>query len=240
VASNAYKPNFFNALPAYQGMGFTESHFPAEFTGARSTYLHLGEVGVEEYLFDAPLFEQNLQFIRDHKNAHPDQPLFNYLLTIYGHTPHLLDPEKRPELISLHSDFPDEQLTRAVNQFYYRTEAIANYVNQLLAIDADSLIILIADHVPPLDNGPNAYNALRYLDNRDNSYYYNRIAILENGKTTVYPALHHYELPALILNYASSGAYCRQQACTFNGSGQPMVREAYMERYLRLMAHAAE
>ncbi len=240
VASNAYKPNFFNALPAYQGIGFTESHFPAEFTGARTSYLHLGDVGVEEYLFDAPLLEQNLHFVRDHKTTHPDQPLFNYLLTIYGHTPHLLDPDKRPERITLQSDFPDEQLTRAVNQFYYRTEAIAGYIKQLLAIDADSLIILIADHVPPLDNGPNTYNALRYLDNRDHSYYYNRIAILENGKATVYPELHHYELPSLILDYASSGAYCHEHACGFSATGQQLAREAYMERYLRLMAHAAE
>ncbi|HEY0633862.1 MAG TPA: sulfatase-like hydrolase/transferase [Gammaproteobacteria bacterium] len=240
VASNAYKPNFFNALPAYQGIGFTESHFPAEFTGARTSYLRLGDVGVEEYLFDAPLFEQNLNFVREHKARHPEQPLFNYLLTIYGHTPHLLDPVRRPQRIVLDSSYPDEQLDRAVNQFYYRSEAVAAYVNQLLAIDSNSLIILIADHVPPLDNGPNTYEALRYLDNRDNSYYYNRIAILENGTATVYPELHHFELPALILNYASKGAYCRQQACSFTAPDQSLAREAYMERYLQLMAHAAE
>jgi len=240
VASNTYKPNFFNALPAYQGAGFTDSYFPAEFSAARETYLKIGNPGVEEYLFDRSLFEQNLQFVRAHRQEHPGQPLFNYVLTIYGHTPHLLDPEQRPERIGLVSHYPDDHLQRAVNQFYYRTEAIASYVNQLLEIDRDSLIILVSDHVPPLRNGPNTYNALRYLDNRKNSYYYNRIAILENGKAKVYPELRHYELPSVILDYLSDGAYCRTHSCAFLGKTQRVSREAYAERYLRLMAHAAQ
>jgi phosphoglycerol transferase MdoB-like AlkP superfamily enzyme len=240
VASNTYKPNFFNALPGYQGTGFSDSYFPEEFSGARKTYLKLGDPGVEEYAFDRPLFEQNLQFIRSHQQERPDQPLFNYVLTIYGHTPHLLDRKQRPERIKLVSNYPDDHLQRAVNQFYYRTEAIAAYVNELLAMDKDSLIVLVSDHVPPLRNGPNTYNALRYLDNREDSYYYNRIAILENGKARVYPAMHHYELAPLILDYVSEGAYCRKHACAFQDKSQRVSREAYMERYLRLMAHAAE
>jgi phosphoglycerol transferase MdoB-like AlkP superfamily enzyme len=240
VASNTYKPNFFNALPAYQGAGFTDSYFPEEYSAARKTYLKLGDPGVEEYVFDKALFEQNLQFIRAHQQEHPGQPLFNYVLTIYGHTPHLLDPAQRPERIELVSHYPDDHLHRAVNQFYYRTEAIAAYVNQLLALDKDSLVILVSDHVPPLRNGPNTYKALGYLDNRENSYYYNRIAILENGKARVYPEMRHYELPPLILNYLSEGAYCRKHACAFLDSSRRVSREAYMGSYLRLMAHAAQ
>ena len=240
VASNPYKPNFFNALPGYQGTGFGEIYFPEEFTASQKTYLHVGEPGVEEYVFDKTLFDENLLFIRTHRREHPDQPLFNYVLTIYGHTPHLLNPGLRPERIELVSNYPDDHLTRAVNQFYYRTEAIAAYVNQLLALDKESLIILVSDHVPPLRNGPNTYNALHYLDNRQDSYFYNRIAIIENGKARVYPAMHHYELPPLILNYVSGGAYCRSHACAFLDGSQRMAREAYMKHYLRLMAHAAE
>jgi hypothetical protein len=240
VASNAYKPDFFNALPAYQGMGFSESYFPEEFSGTRETYLKLGDAGVEEYAFDQTLFEQNLQFVRSHQQEHPDQPLFNYMLTIYGHTPHLLDPELRPEFIQLDSHYPDDHLQRVTNQFFYRTEAIAAYVNRLLEIDKNSLIILVSDHVPPLRNGPNTYNALGYLDNRENSFYYNRMAILVNGKAMVFPAMFFYELPPLILDYLSENAYCREHPCAFLDSSQRVPREAYKERYLRLMAHAAE
>lgn len=240
VATNTYKPNFFNALPAYQGMGFSDSYFPREFSPVGESYLHVGDPGLEEYVFDQVLFEQNLEFLRSHRQEHPDQPLFNYVLTIYGHTPHLLDPEKRPERIELESDYPDDHLHRAVNQFYYRTEAIAAYVEQLLAMDRDSLIILVSDHVPPLRNGPNTYKALRYMDNRENSYFYNRLAIFENGEAKVYPVIHHYELAPLVLDYLSDGAYCRKHACAFLDGAQRMPREAYMEQYMRLMAHAAE
>jgi phosphoglycerol transferase MdoB-like AlkP superfamily enzyme len=200
----------------------------------------VGDPGVEEYLFDRSLFRQNLEFVRNHQRDHPDQPLFNYVLTIYGHTPHLIDTDRRPELIELYSPYQDDHLQRAVNQFYYRTEAIAEYLNQLLAVDRDSLIILVSDHVPPLRNGPNTYEALHYLDNREHSYYYNRLAVLESGKAKVYPVMHHYELPTLVLNYLSDGEYCRSHPCAFSDSPLHMPREAYMERYLRMMAHAAE
>ncbi len=117
---------------------------------------------------------------------------------------------------------------------------VAAYVNELLAMDKDSLIILVSDHVPPLRNGPNTYKALRYLGDREDSYYYNRIAILESGKAQVYPAMRHYELAPLILNYLSDGAYCRKHACAFRDPSQRAPREAYRERYLQLMALAAE
>jgi phosphoglycerol transferase MdoB-like AlkP superfamily enzyme len=240
VASNAYKPNFFNTLAAYQGAGFAERYFPEAYSAARETYLKLDDPGVEEYGFDRPLLERNLAFVRAHQQQHPDQPLFNYVLTIYGHTPHLLDPARRPERIGLASHYPDDHLQRSVNQFYYRTEAIAAYLERLREIDPDSLVILVSDHVPPLRNGPNTYKALGYLGNREDSTYYNRIAILENGRPHVYPELRHYELPALVLDYLSDGAYCREHACAFREGGRREAREAYRERYLRLIAHAAQ
>lgn len=240
VASNTYKPDFFNALPGYQGAGFSDSYFPEEFSAARETYLKLGDPGVEEYVFDRVLFEQNLAFVRAHRQAHPGRPLFNYVLTIYGHTPHLLDPAQRPERIGLVSHYPDDHLQRVVNQFWYRTEAVAAYVNRMLEIDPDSLIVLVSDHVPPLRNGPNTYEALRYLDNREGSLYANRIAILDGGKPVVHPEMRHYELPALVLDALSGGAYCRTHACAFRDGARRVPREAHMPRYLRLMAHAAE
>lgn len=240
VASNAYKPNFFNAIPGYKGAGFTERFFPQEFYSAADSYLHIGDPGSEEYLFDASLFEQNLAFVKRHLQEKPGQPLFNYVMTIYGHTPHLLDKKMRPEIIQLQSGFKDDHLQRAANQFYYRTEAIANYVNQLLAVDQNSLIVLVSDHVPPLRNGPNTYQALRYLDNIDQSYYYNRMAIIENGVVKRYSPMSHYELPPLILNYLSDGAYCQTNRCAFLNDGQRLARQEYLEDYLTLMAHASE
>lgn len=240
VSSNAYKPNFFNALPGYKGVGFTERFFPQEFYPAAESYLHFGNPGDEDYLFDAQLFEQNLAFVKSHLQNKPEQPLFNYVMTIYGHTPHLLDKDKRPEIIQLQSTFEDDHLQRAANQFYYRTQAIANYVHRLLEMDKHSLIVLVSDHVPPLRNGPNTYQALRYMDNIDQSYYYNRIAIIENGVVKQYPPISHYELPPLILNYLSDGTYCQTNRCAFLNHKQRLARQEYLDDYMTLMAHASE
>ena len=239
VASNAYKPNFFNAIAGYEGAGFDELNFPVEFYTATPSYLHAGDPGVEEYLFDQDLLEQNLDFVKQYLAKPGSAPLFNYIMTIYGHTPHILDETQRPDIISLNTPYPDDHLQRAANQFYYRTEAIARYVNALLQLDPDSLVILVSDHVPPLRNGPNTYNALAYLADHQDGMYYNRIAVIENRQVRHYANIHHYEVPDIVFNYLSQGQHCQQQACAHLGKSTP-TREQRMDDYLRLMAHASE
>jgi phosphoglycerol transferase MdoB-like AlkP superfamily enzyme len=239
-ASNTYKPNFFNAVAAYKGAGFSVSHFPKEFSPSADSYIEFGDPGVEEYIFDKELFEQNLGYVKKYLRENPEKPLFNYLLTIYGHTPHLLDPGKRPELIELRSDYPDDHLTRATNQFYYRSEAVANYVKSLISLDPDSIIILISDHVPPLRNGPRTYEVLEYLDGVENAYYYNRLAVIDRGQIMAIPLIHHYDIPALVLNTLSKGAYCQKQGCSFTKSSYTYSEDEKLKAYLRLMAHASE
>lgn len=239
-ASNAYKPNFFNAIAGYQGAGFSASYFPKEFSPAGDTYLAFGDPGVEEYLFDQELFEQNLAYVEKYLRENPEKPLFNYLMTIYGHTPHILNPEIRPEHIELISDYSDDHLSRSTNQFYYRTEAIAKYVKSLISLDPDSLIILISDHVPPLRNGPNTYEALAYMDGAKDAYYHNRLAIINRGQPKVWPLIHHYDIPAMILNYLSKGVYCQIEGCSFTGNENIISEEERLNAYLMLMAHASE
>ncbi|MCU7799210.1 MAG: sulfatase-like hydrolase/transferase [gamma proteobacterium symbiont of Lucinoma myriamae] len=239
-ASNTYKPDFFNAKSAYRGAGFSAIYFPKEFSPAVESYLEFGEPGVEEYIFDKELFDQNLGHVEKHLREHPEKTLFNYLLTIYGHLPHILDLHKRPEIINLRTSYPDDHLSRATNQFYYRTEAIADYVNSLTSLDPESLIILISDHVPPLRNGPNTYKALAYLDGIENAYYYNRIAVIDRGQPKIWPLIHHYDIPALVLNSLSEGGYCQVQGCSFTGSGHSSSEEEKLNAYLRLMANASE
>lgn len=239
IASNAYKPNFFNAIPGYEGMGFKELQFPVEFYSAAPSYLHFGDPGVEEYLFDDDLLSQNLAFVKAHLQEHPDQPMLNYMMTIYGHTPHLLDPVKRPEIIQTTAPYADDHLQRSANQFYYRTQALAHYVEQLIALDKNSLIILISDHVPPLRNGPNTFNALHYMNDVEHGMYYNRVAIIENGQAVKYAPIHHYELPDVVLNYLTAGEHCQTHACAHLGK-TTSTREARLDDYLTLMAHASE
>ena len=239
IATNSFKPTFFNAVSAYEGIGFGEMYFPREFSPNSTTYFGTGDTANEIYMFDEPLFSQNLQFIAKGLAEGQGKPILNYVLTMYGHLPHLLDPEKRPSIVDLVSRFRDPQLARVANQYYYRTQAIVEYVEKLKKIDPHSLIIMVSDHLPPLQ-GVTTYKKLRYLNNQDGNTFMNRILILEDGKVTKYATIHHYDIPKLVLNYLTAGEYCRQKTCGFTENKLLADREGLHDQYLRLMAHAIE
>lgn len=239
VATNGYKPDFFNTLPAYKGIGFDEANFPREHTSLH-TYMDAEPVGEEDYIFDGTLLQKNLDYVAAILKENPQQPLLNYVLTIYGHTPHRQDPALRPEILQVQSDYADDHLQRAANQFYYRTKAIARYVRDLIEVDKNSIIILISDHVPPLRNGLNTYRELEYVDSSEESYYYNRLLVVENGKPQLYPTMHHYDIPDLILDYLTDGNHCKEQACAYQNSETAPKLEMQLAEYFSLMAHASE
>jgi len=243
IASNAYKPNFYNTIPAYKGIGFGETYFPREYAGSAesNTYLSTGDTTGEKYMFDGTLFQENLNFVANIIEERPSQPLFNYVLTIYGHMPHQINKEKRPQVLTLLGPYQDPHLEREANQFFYRTQAIAEYVNNLMKIDKNSLIILVSDHLPPLRYGPTTYQKLRYMDNREHSYYYNRIMIIENGKVKKLETIHHYDVPKLVLNYVTQGKYCHGDNCGFPGQSTIKADKVDLHnQYMNLMAHATE
>ena len=240
LVSNAYKPNYFNSLTAYKGIGFEEIYFPQEYSAERKTYFDLGDVSEEYYIFDGTLFDQNLAFVAKSLKENRVTPIFNYLMTSYGHWPHDLDTTQRPEVIQVQSDYSDDYLQRSTNQFFYRTQAIAQYVTELIKLDKSSLIILVGDHLPPLGDGPDSYQALQYMDNVENSHYYNRLMIIENGSPIVYKDMSHYDLPDVVYNYITGGQYCRQKPCAFLDSNTTQERWSFLEKYLTLMAHASE
>jgi len=239
VATNGYKPDFFNTLPAYKGIGFDEANFPRKHTSL-DTYLDVEPAGEEGYIFDGDLLQKNLDYVAALLKENPEQPLLNYVLTIYGHTPHILDPTLRPEILQVQSDYADDHLQRAANQFYYRTEAIARYVRDLIEVDKNSIVILVSDHVPPLRNGLNTYRKLDYVDSSEDSYYYNRLLVIEDGKPQLYPTMHHYDIPDLVLNYLTDGKHCKQQTCAYLDGNVTSQPEMQLAEYFSLMAHASE
>ncbi|TPW16701.1 MAG: sulfatase, partial [Halothiobacillaceae bacterium] len=240
IASNAFKPNFFNAIPAYQGIGFSEIYFPQEYVATGESYLSTGDLTGEDYMFDGTLFSQNLAFIAKQLQEEKRRPILNYLLSMYGHMPHLMNEKIRPTRFELIAKHDDEQLERSANQYYYRTQAIAEYVNNLIKLDKNSLIIIVSDHVPPLQFGPNTYRDLSYLDNREGSYYHNRLMIIEDGVVKKYAKMHHYDIQKVVFNYITQGAYCRENGCDFLQNRFNPDRSALRERYFTLMAHATE
>ena len=238
VATNAFVPDFFNSINAYEGMGFEKSYYPKEYAAGHETYLSIGDVKDEKYMFDGDLFKQNLAFIAQWKDSNPDVPLFNYVMTIYGHTPNLINTTKRPKIIDVKGAIKDEQLERAVNQYYYRTESIADFLNEIQTIDPQSLVILVSDHIPPLVYGPNTYQKLKYLAGDKDFMHINRIFFFENGRAVHYDTIHHYDIPYIILNYITNGNYCRNHTCDFKTHPNPTKKRDYREAYMTIMAQA--
>jgi len=241
MASNAYNPSFFNTPNAYRGMGFAKMFFPREYVSGNDTYLSKGDTsGEKEYMYDGTIFSQNLEFITPFLQDRDGAPLFNYVLTIYGHFPHLLNEEKRPPVLKMISDFKDEQLERAANQIFYRSQAVADYVNRLLELDPKSLIILVSDHLPPGQHGRRSFQKLRYLSNSNESLHMNRIMIIEEGKVKKFATIHHYDIPALVFNSITNGAYCKVNTCGFAENKLLDDRMKRHDDYMRVMAHASE
>ena len=215
--SNAYQPDYFNSTKAYTGIGFDKLYYPIEYSPDRETYLTVSKASnAETYLFDGDLFNQNLAFIARTLREHPEQPIFNYVLTMYGHEPHDIDTHLRPLVLSMKAPHDDQQLLRAANQYWYRTQAIAGYIRALNKLDPKSLIILVSDHVPPLNEGTKSYKEFRYLNNIGDSTHMNRIVVVEDGKVVRHKTIHHYNIPSLIYDYLTSQRYCAQNNCALS------------------------
>jgi phosphoglycerol transferase MdoB-like AlkP superfamily enzyme len=232
IVSNAFEPDYFNWMKAYPGVGFQKIDFPREYGSAQTTYLTAKNVSdSEQYVFDGDLFDQNLAFIKQTLRDAPNRPILNYVVGTYGHEPHEIDTGKRPLVISMTAAHKDEQLLRAVNQYWYRSQAIARYIRALIALDPKSLIIVVSDHLPPLDAGIRSYSDFRYLNNTEDSTHLNRILIVEDGRVVRRETIHHYQIPTLIYGYLTGNAFCARSKCDPPDS----ERET---QYMSLMAHA--
>ncbi|MFH2220153.1 MAG: LTA synthase family protein [Pseudomonadota bacterium] len=240
IATNAFRPDFFNSIKAYEGLGFEKTYYPGEYAPSRETYFSTGDVTGEKYMFDGTLFTQNLKFIEHWIKEHPGTPLFNYIVSMYGHTPNDINTSKRPEVITVQSEFKDDQFKRAVNQHYYRTKAIADFVQELMKIDPKSLIILVSDHLPPLACGPNTYRGLNYLVGVKDSMHLNRIFFVENGRTVQYNIIHHYDVPYIIINYVAKGEKGRDFVRNFTSRKIPFDISSYRKAYMTIMAQAMD
>jgi hypothetical protein len=238
IATNAFLPGFFNSTNAYEGMGFESIYYPSDYAPGRGTYFSTGDVTGERYMFDGDLFNQNAAFVEKWIKENPGTPLFNYINSIYGHTPHGINTAKRPNVIKMTGKFQDDQLERAVNQYYYRTQAIAVFVKELIRIDPSSIIILVSDHLPPLTYGPNTYRNLNYLGKSQDYIHMNRIYIVENGQPVHYDTIHHYDIPQIILSYVTHAKYDQTFSAKADSRNTCFGVTGFQEQYMAIMANA--
>jgi hypothetical protein len=239
MATNSYRPDFFNSDVAYKGLGFQEAYFPKEYTSLKNTYFSHGDVGEEKFMFDAELFKQNLDYYVSRKNNSKYAPIFNYVVSNYGHFPFTLDYNKRPKIIDVEvpSEFNKEPIERIANQFYYRSKALGEFLDELNKMDPEAVVVIVGDHLPtlePVDKiiyGYKSYGILGYLGGIENAHRYSFLYINYSGKKVLFEHVAHYNIPEIILNCLTEGEYCRKNKCF-------LPREKYHNRYVNMMAQA--
>ena len=209
IATQSYKPDFFNSEKAYRSLGFEEIHFPTAFAGQRPTYLQHQDR--DNYIFDGDLFRQNLDYVA--KVMSEGRPIFNYVLGTYGHLPHHTDLKRFPHRVEIEGVDRNSQTDMAINQFYYRAEALVVYITELRKLDPRGLIIFTSDHLPPLDGGPRFYEKFGYGlsahgEFKENIWFYDG----PQGKNSVWPD-YYYEFMDFLLDMLTDSRICEKVAC---------------------------
>jgi Phosphoglycerol transferase and related proteins, alkaline phosphatase superfamily len=239
LATNSYRPDFFNSEVAYKGVGFSEAYFPKEYSSLKYTYFSHGDVGEEKYMFDGDLLNQNLNYYSNRKKTSRDVPIFNYVVSNYGHFPYIIDYNKRPKIVDIEvpPELDKEPIERIVNQFYYRSQALGIFLDELKKMDPEAVVIIVGDHLPTLEPvekikyGYKAYDILGYLGGVANAHQYSFLFVMCGGRKVSYNHVAQYNIEEIILDCLTDGEYCRKNKCF-------LPRERYHDRYLNIMSQA--
>ncbi len=182
LASIGTKAKFYNSGAAYKGIGFQEI-----------SYLNNGyfqKSKGDEYIFDGDLFEANLQHL-DSNTSHAG-PVLNYVVGMYGHMPYSRNLTLRPDVIPTNNK--REPIHNIANQFYYRTQALAQYLNALHKRKRETIILVVSDHLPPIFN-----SHIRYQYDKLK----NIAILLHNFQPVNITGKNYYEIPHILWNIMS-------------------------------------
>ncbi|MFV8781997.1 LTA synthase family protein [Microbulbifer sp. SA54] len=167
---------YFNSRNAYKSIGFGSVDFLEETKSFRKN-------PNDVQIFDGDLLRYNLSKVSHRLESHA-KPFINYVLGMYGHIPFRRNLKDRPDRIEVNTNI--EAIKKISNQFYYRTDALANYIRELQRLDPESIIYITSDHLPALPTGSSIYS----LDERMN------ISLLfENSKLQDLEPIEFYKIP---------------------------------------------
>ena len=171
---------FFNSKLAYKSLGFQRVRFLKEEKDFHQN-------PNDKKIFDGDLFNYNLKIIKEHLANHKE-PFISYTLGMYGHIPYERNKKDRPDGIEVKNS-QNSAIKRVANQFYYRTKALASYINTLLTLDPKSIIFVSSDHIPALLNRKVHYKYEKHT---------NIALLLVRGKFIDLKEIHQYEVPHLL------------------------------------------
>ncbi len=182
-ATIATNSGYYNSKTAYESIGFDQISFLEEDIDKPLKHKK------DKHIFDGDLFTYNVKSLR---NSDQETPYLHYSLGMYGHFPYYRNKTLRPDVIS--TEYADKRVERVANQFFYRTKAIAKFINRILAVDRTAIIFISGDHLPPLLTKGVGYKR----DSHDNIS-----LLLDAGAPVSLDGKSFYEIPRIIWSMLS-------------------------------------
>lgn len=135
-ASHPNAAPFWNRINAYRRVGFEQYWSDRDFV--------LDDMN-REFLSDASLYRQVLERVGPALDG--AQPVFNYVLTYFGHLDYPLNPA-RPPVIEAKGD--NALVAAYANTVHYKSRELMAFLDELRARDPDAIVVLFGDHLPSL------------------------------------------------------------------------------------------
>lgn len=170
---------YFNSSEAYKSIGFEEISFLN-----KNAYYKKDKN--DDFIFDGDLLKANITMLKKYIKE-KRTPIFNYVVGIYGHINFNRNYKKRPDVLKAYN-VPDS-INRIANQFYYRTRALSEYLENLKKIDPDCIIFITSDHLPTVLNMGVSYKYEKYI---------NIGVLLNNWQVIDITGKKYYQLPWFI------------------------------------------
>jgi len=187
---------FWNRVNAYDRIGFGTYWADRDF--------ELDDMNTE-FLSDASLYRQVLDKVAPMLDG--DRPVFNYILTYFGHLPYPLN-DQRPARIETADD--SALVHDYVNTMYYKSRELMVFLKVLRERDPDALIVLFGDHLPFLGQNFDGFTDSGLLtDNRSTltdemllTFVATPLVVIDGRRGPVAVGdVPMYGLPSLILDF---------------------------------------
>lgn len=134
MASHPNDAGFWNRANAYPRLGFDDFWAKPDFESDEM---------ISWMLSDRSLYRQ----IAERIAANSEQPVLNFVVTLYGHWTYDMVPE-RPAIVPI--DPAQAELGQFATAMYYKSIELMDEIARLRRADPDALIVAFGDHLPNL------------------------------------------------------------------------------------------
>ncbi|SDX21531.1 Phosphoglycerol transferase MdoB [Thiocapsa roseopersicina] len=217
-ASHPNAASFWNRVNAYRRIGFDTYWSDSDFA--------LDDMN-EGFLSDASLYRQVLE--RLGTEIQGPTPIFNYVLTYFGHLPYPLNAQRQNVVGAAEGHATVEAYA---NTMYYKSRELMDFLHELRQRDPDSLIVLFGDHLPALGNqfggfresGLLAPNRAEFSDTMFRTLVATPLILIDGRRGVVKTGdLPFYQLPGLLLRLLEDQRPS-MMALTAPEPGSPAIR----------------